>query len=81
MIDSKHTFTIVEIAEASGVKKGTLYQRYYDRRRLGKMPAGLQRFTYEQVKQLLRVRSMRKPDPKNVAVLKRQLIDDGMANK
>ena len=80
-MDPKLTFTLKEIAVATGMDLSKLQGRYKARIRTGEIPEGLQEFNYTQVKLLLTTRAKNAPDPRKVDVLKCALIDDGFGKK
>ena len=77
------TFTVKEISSASGLNEQKLRTRLRKLADAGKLPRGMTEFDYETAKQIVlatRARS-RKMDPQRVDILKRRLIDDGLARK
>ena len=78
-MDKRITFTIREIAAASGTAVKTLETRYRTRSRSGLLPQNLTEFNYEQVKILLTNgrRKSRVTDQAKVRALRQQLDTDG----
>ena len=78
---NRDMFTLAEISKASGVDTTTLKKRVEYLVREEKLKEGQKAFNYEEVKMLIRYRRTRGVDPVKVSMLKRQLIDDGLASK
>ena len=82
-MDKRITFTIREIAAASGTAVKTLETRYRTRKKAGLIPDNLKEFNYEQVKMLLANSrpKTRSSDQVKIRVLKEQLVNDGFTVK
>lgn len=77
------TFTIKEISAASGLNAEKLRLRVKKLVEAGRLPRGMMEYDYDTAKEIVlaaRVRS-RKMDPQRIDILKRRLIDDGLARK
>jgi len=81
MIPKEMTFTAKEAAAAAGVDLAKFTAAYRRRVADGDIPPKLKALTYDQVKLILTTRPKGAPDPQKIDVLKRQLIDDGLAKK
>ncbi|MBR2800322.1 MAG: MerR family transcriptional regulator [Oscillospiraceae bacterium] len=77
------TYTIREIAEATGINEKTLGNRAKVLRKAGELPPikgrAQARYTYDQVKKIVMqtLRGPAKPRPAAIEALKRQLMNDG----